>query len=137
VAGTTDGWQEAVKRDEDSYDHVVNLARETIKELENRQFIKEGQNVATFLDPPNEIIEDNPEDDGFIKQITQTYARVPDTNPDEAEVPLLEPISIPQALGAVNILLSRNLPVAVTATHGLLYIRPEILVLVLFFIRTS
>jgi hypothetical protein len=61
------GWQEAVKQDEDSYIHVVNLAREAIKELANRQFIKEGQNVATFLDPPDEIIEDDPEDTGFIE----------------------------------------------------------------------
>jgi phosphoenolpyruvate-protein kinase (PTS system EI component) len=53
------GWQEAIKQDEDSYNHVVNLAREAIKELENRQFIKEGQNVATFLDPSDEIIEDD------------------------------------------------------------------------------
>jgi hypothetical protein len=37
-------------------------------------------------------------------------------------------------------MLSRNSPVAVTSTHGPrypLYIRPEILILVLFFIRTS
>lgn len=98
------GRQEAVKRDEDSYDHVVNLARQAIKELENRQFIKEGQNVVTFLDPPDEIIEDDPEDDGFIEQITQAYARVPDIDPDGPEVPLPESISIPQALGAVNTL---------------------------------
>src|SRR5947209_3648776 len=35
------GWQEAIKQDKDSYDHVVNLAREAIKELENRHFIKD------------------------------------------------------------------------------------------------
>jgi hypothetical protein len=98
------GWQEAVKRDEDSYDHVVNLARQAIKELEKRQFIKEGQNVAIFLDPQDEIIEDDPEDDGFIEQITQAYARVPDIDPDGPEVPLPEFISIPQALGAVDTL---------------------------------
>jgi hypothetical protein len=98
------GWQEAIKQDEDSYNHVVNLAREAIKELENRQFIKEGQNVATFLDPSDEIIEDDLEDDGFIEQIAQAYARVPDTDPDGPEVPLPEPISIPQALGAVTTL---------------------------------
>ena len=62
------GWQEAVKQDEDSYDHVVNQACEAIKELEKRQFIKEGQNAVTCLDPPDNIIEDDPEDDGFIEQ---------------------------------------------------------------------
>jgi hypothetical protein len=73
--------------------------------LKNRQFIKEGQNVTTFLDPPDEIIEDDPEDDGFIEQITQAYARVPDIDPDGPEAtPLPESISIPQALGAVNTL---------------------------------
>jgi hypothetical protein len=35
------GWQEAIKQDKDSCDHVVNLAREAIKELENRHFIKD------------------------------------------------------------------------------------------------
>jgi hypothetical protein len=82
-------WQEAVQQDKDSYDRVVNLAREAIKELENRHFIKEGQNAATFLDPPDEIIEDEPEDDD---------------DPDRPEVPLPEPISVPQALGAVSTL---------------------------------
>ena len=98
------GWQEAVKQDEDSYDHVVNLAREAIKELETRHFIKEGQNVVTFLNPPDEIIEDEPDDDALIEQIAQAYACVPDTDPDGPEVPSPEPISIPQALGAVNTL---------------------------------
>jgi hypothetical protein len=83
------GWQEAVQQDKDSYDRVVNLAREAIKELENRHFIKEGQNVATFLDPLEEIIEDEPEDDD---------------DPDRPEVPLPEPISVPQALGVVSTL---------------------------------
>jgi len=83
------GWQEAIQQDKDSYDRVVNLAREAIKELENRHFIKEGQNVATFLDPPDGIIEDELEDGD---------------DPDRPEVPLPEPISIPQALGAVSTL---------------------------------
>jgi hypothetical protein len=98
------GWQEAVQRDKDSYDRVVNLAREAIKELENRHFIKEGQDVATFLNPSDEVIEDEPEDDDFIEQIAQAYARVPDTDPDGLEVSLPEPISVPQALGAVSTL---------------------------------
>jgi hypothetical protein len=60
--------------------------------------------VVTFLNPPDEIIEDKPEDDALIKQIAQAYARVPDTDPDRPEVPSPEAISIPQALGAVNTL---------------------------------
>jgi len=44
----------------------------------------------TFLDPPDEIIEDDPEDDGSIEQITQAYAHVPDIDPDKPEVPLPE-----------------------------------------------
>jgi hypothetical protein len=55
--------------------------------LENRHFIQEGQNVATFLNPQDETIEDEPEDDDFIEQIAQAYARVPDTDPDGPEVP--------------------------------------------------
>jgi hypothetical protein len=39
--------------------------------------------VVTFLNPPDEIIEDEPKDDAFIKQIAQAYTRVPDTDPDE------------------------------------------------------
>ena len=37
------------------------------KELENRQFIKEWQNVVTSL--TDEIIEDDPEDNHMIEQI--------------------------------------------------------------------
>ena len=65
------------------------------KSWKNRHFIKEGQNVAIFLNPPDEIIGNEPEDDDLIEQIAQAYARVPDTDPDEPEVPLPEPISIP------------------------------------------
>jgi hypothetical protein len=54
--------------------------------------------------PSDEIIEDDLEDDGFIEQIAQAYARVPDTDPDGPEGPLPEPISIPQALGTVSTL---------------------------------
>jgi hypothetical protein len=59
------GWTEAVKQDEANYDHTVNAAREAIKELERRQFIREGQNVATFLNPVDEIIDDDPDDGHF------------------------------------------------------------------------
>jgi hypothetical protein len=63
------GWEEAVKRDEALYDKIVTQAQEAIKELERRQFIKEGQHVATFLNPPDEIIDDSPDDDQFIEQL--------------------------------------------------------------------
>ena len=78
--------------------------QKTIKELENRHFIKEGQDVTTFLNPSDEVIEDEPEDDDFIEQIAQAYTHIPDTDPDGPEVSLPEPISVPQALGAVNTL---------------------------------
>jgi hypothetical protein len=62
-------WDEALKQDEDSYNHIVNPAGKAIKELENRQFIKQGQPVATFLNPVDEIIEDAPTDDSLLEQI--------------------------------------------------------------------
>jgi hypothetical protein len=49
---------------------------------------------ATFLDPLDEIIEDDPEDGGFIEQIAQAYARAPDTDPEGPEAPLPQSISI-------------------------------------------
>src|SRR4051794_12605955 len=68
------------------------------------QFIKEGQHVATFLDPPDEIIDDSPDDDQFIEQLVQSYAKGPEVDPDAADVPVPTPISIPQALGALTTL---------------------------------
>jgi len=50
------GWYETVKQVEASYNHVVNLARQAIEELEQRHFIKEEQHVDTFLNAPDEII---------------------------------------------------------------------------------
>jgi hypothetical protein len=38
-----------------------------MKELENRQFIKERQLIATFLDPVDEIIEDTPNNDSLLE----------------------------------------------------------------------
>jgi hypothetical protein len=49
----------------------------------------------------DEIIDDDPSDDHFVEQIAQAYARGPESDPDGPEVPIPEPISIPQALSAV------------------------------------
>ena len=98
------GWSEAVEQDEANYDYAVNAAREAIKELERRQFIKKGQSVAAFLNPVDEIIDDEPDDDRLVEQIAQAYARGPESDPDGLEVPIPEPISISQALGAVTTL---------------------------------
>jgi hypothetical protein len=56
-----------LKQDEDNYDYTVNAAREVIKELERRQFIKKGRNVATFLNPVDEIIDDDPDGEHFVE----------------------------------------------------------------------
>ena len=97
-------WDEALKQDEDSYNHIVDLAGKAIKELENRQFIQQGQPIATFLNPVDEIIEDAPTDDSLLEQIAQAYARGPESDPDGPEVSLPEPVSLLQALGAVTTL---------------------------------
>jgi hypothetical protein len=94
------GWDEALKQDEDSYNEVVDLARKAIKELENRRFIKEGQSVVIFLNPVDEIVEDAPDDDGLLEQISQAYARGPESDPDGPEVPIPEPVSLPQVFAA-------------------------------------
>jgi hypothetical protein len=57
--------------------------------------------VVTFLNPVDEIIEDAPDNDDFLKQIAQAYACGPEHDPDGPEVSLPEPVSLPQALGAV------------------------------------
>src|SRR5205085_9167800 len=98
------GWSAAVEEDARIYDHTVNMAGNAIKELERCRFIKEGQPVAIFLNPEDEIIADDPNDDLVVEQIAQQYARGPEDDPDGPEVPLPEPISIPQALGAVETL---------------------------------
>jgi hypothetical protein len=98
------GWHEAVKKDEASYNQIINLARQAIQELERRHFIKEGQPVDTFLDAPDEIVADSPDEDQFIKQLAQSYAKGPEVDPDGIEVPVPELISIPQALEAAKTL---------------------------------
>jgi len=59
--------------------------------------------VATFLNPVDEII-DAPNDDSLLEQIAKAYARGPESDPDGPEVSLPEPVSLPQALGAVTTL---------------------------------
>jgi len=56
--------------------------------------------VSIFLNPPDEIIDDSPDDDQFIEQLAQSYAKGPEVGPDAADVLVPAPISIPQALGA-------------------------------------
>jgi hypothetical protein len=79
---------------------VVNLARAAIEELEKRQFIHYGIDVATFLDPPVEVIIDEPDDDHVLEQITQAYAAGPDIDEDGLNVPIPVPVFISQALDA-------------------------------------
>src|SRR5271170_2987681 len=57
-----------------------------------------------FLSPSDEIIDDSPDDDQFIEQLAQSYAKGPEVDPDAADVPVPTPISIPQALGALTAL---------------------------------
>lgn len=98
------GWHEAVRQDEASYNQTVNLARQAIQELEQRHFIKEGQHVDTFLNPPDEIVADSSDEDQFIEQLAQSYTKGPEVDPDGTEVPVPELISIPQALEAAKTL---------------------------------
>jgi hypothetical protein len=60
--------------------------------------------VDTFLNPPDEIVADSPNEDQFIEQLSQSYAKGPEVDPDGTEVPVPEPISIPQALEAAKTL---------------------------------
>ena len=62
--------------------------------------------VATYLNPVDEIIDDDPDDDHFIEHLAQTYARGPESDSDWPEVPVPDPISVPQALSAVMTLRS-------------------------------
>jgi hypothetical protein len=85
---------------------VVDLARAAIEELKRRQFIHHGIDVTTFLDPPDEVIADEPDDDHIIEQIAQAYAVGPDVDEDSLDVPIPVPVSISQALDAVTTLRS-------------------------------
>jgi hypothetical protein len=73
---------------------VVNLAQATIEELKRRQFIHHGIDVATFLDPPDEVIANKPDDDHMLEQITQAYAAGPDVDEDSLNVPIPVPVSV-------------------------------------------
>jgi hypothetical protein len=97
-------WAEAIQQDKASYTAVVNLARAAIKELEKRQFIHHGVDVAVFLDPPDEVIADESDDDHVLEQIVQAYAAGPEIDEDGQDVPIPVPVSISQALDAVTTL---------------------------------
>jgi len=53
--------------------------------------------VDTFLNAPDEIIVHSLDEDQFIEQLSQSYAKRPEADPDGTEVPVPELISIPQA----------------------------------------
>jgi len=48
-------------------------------------------------------MDDSPNDNWFIEQLVQSYAKGPEVNPDPAEVLVPTPISIPKALGIKNL----------------------------------
>jgi len=97
-------WSKAIEQDEANYNDIINTAREAIKELEKQQFIKEGQHIAAYLNPPDEVIDDAIDDNDLLEQIAQSYARGPESDLDGPDVPLPEPISVSQALDAVRTL---------------------------------
>ena len=91
-----------MKQEDASYAGVVGLARAAIEERAKRQFIHDGMDVAAYLDPLDETVEDKVDDDQFIEQLAQSYAQGPDIDPDGPEVCTPPPISFPVALGAVT-----------------------------------
>lgn len=60
--------------------------------------------MATFLNPPDEIIDDSPDNNQFIEQPAQSYAKGPEVDPDAADIPVPALIPIPQALGVLTTL---------------------------------
>ena len=60
--------------------------------------------MIIYLNLPDEIVEDAIDDDQLLKQIAESYARGPESDPDGPETPLPESISVPQALDAVTML---------------------------------
>jgi hypothetical protein len=60
--------------------------------------------VTTYLNPPDEIVEDAIDDDRLLEQIAESYDHGPESDPDPLKVPLPEPVSVPQALSALTTL---------------------------------
>jgi len=54
--------------------------------------------VDTFLNAPDEIIADSPDDGQFIEQLVWSYTKGPEVDPDGTEVPFPELLSIPRHL---------------------------------------
>ena len=54
--------------------------------------------MDTFLNAPDEIIADSPDDGQFIEQLVWSYTKGPEVDPDGTEVPVPEPISVSQAI---------------------------------------
>jgi hypothetical protein len=56
--------------------------------LEQRYFIKERQHVDTFLNTPDEIIVHGLDEDQFIEQLSQSYAKRPEADQMGQKYPL-------------------------------------------------
>jgi len=73
------------------------------KAKKRRRELTNARNSALFPTQSDEII-DSPDDDQFIEQLVQSYAKWPEVDPDAGDVPVPTPISIPQALGILTTL---------------------------------
>ena len=51
--------------------------------------------MTIFLNLLDKIIDDSPDNDQFIEQLAQSYAKGPEVDPDAADIPVPATISIP------------------------------------------
>jgi hypothetical protein len=72
------------------------------KAKKRRRELTNARNSALFPTQPDEIIDDSPDDDQFVEQLVQSYAKGPEVDSDAGDVPVPTPISIPQALGILT-----------------------------------
>ena len=71
----TEGWKVQVADDDEILNETMTQMEQQIESLTKQKRIKSGMNIATFVNPVEEIVEDNDDDDDlFIESLVEIYS---------------------------------------------------------------
>ena len=71
----TEGWKVQVADDDEILNDTMTQMEQQIESLTKRKRIKSGMNIATFVNPVEEIVEDNDDDDDlFVESLVEIYS---------------------------------------------------------------
>lgn len=103
-APQTEEWKTLVNEDDQIFNNAVAQMEQQIEYLSQQQRFRSAMNIATFIDPVEEIVDDNDNDDDFFESLVECYSTggvERDHETDEEDV-TVAPIEEKEALALLS-----------------------------------